>query len=152
MFHYSAYRRKNHSLILVEEVVKLFWCNYWQNAQITAAVHYFQSKPPEVFYKKSCSFKVRKYQTKIPMLGSVFNKVPGLRACNFITSKLQHSCFLVKFAKFSRISILKNIGKRLLLYIHYNSHHHFHNHHFHYHQEEGGERRVLQMFQKKRRT
>ena len=105
-------------------MVKLFCSNYWQNPQITAAVHYFQRKPPEVFYKKSCALKVRKYQTKIK------------RACNFITNKLQRRCFLVKFAKFLRIPILKNIGKQLLLYFHYNSHHHFHYHHFHYHQKQ----------------
>ena len=83
-----------------------------------------------------CSLKVRKYHRKLPVLESVFNKVAGVRACNFITKKLQHSCFPAKFAKFLRIPVLKNICKRLLLYLHYNSHHHFHFHHFHYHQKQ----------------
>ena len=30
------------------------------------------------------------------MLGSVFNKVTGLNACNFIKKKLQYKCFPVK--------------------------------------------------------
>ena len=80
-----------------------------------------------------CSLKVRKYHRKIPVLESVFNKVADVRARNFITMKLQHRCFPVKFAKLLRIPILKNICERLLLYLHYNSHDHFHFHHFHYH-------------------
>ena len=67
------------------------------------------------------------------MLESVFNKVAGLWACNFITKKLQHRCFPVKFAKFLRKPMLKNICERLPPYFHYNSHHHYQHHHFHYH-------------------
>ena len=58
----------------------------------------------------------------MPVLESVFNKVSGLRACNFITKKLQHRCFPVKFSKCLRIPILKNIYERLPLYFQYNSH------------------------------
>ena len=36
-----------------------------------------------------------------------------LKAYNFI-KRLQHSCFLVKFANFLRTPLLKNICKRLL--------------------------------------
>ena len=46
-----------------------------------------------------CSLKVRKYHRKIPVLESVFNKVPGLKACNFITKKVQHRCFSAKFLR-----------------------------------------------------
>ena len=35
--------------------------------------------------------------------------------CNFIKRRLQHRCFPVKFAKFIRAPILKNICKQLLL-------------------------------------
>ena len=49
------------------------------------------------------------------MLKSLFNKVAGPEACNFIKKKLQHRCFSVKFAKFLRTPILKNICERLLL-------------------------------------
>ena len=79
-----------------------------------------------------CSLKNRKYHRKTPVLESVSNKVAVVRACNFITMKLQHRCFPVKFAKLLRIPILKNICERLLLYL-YNSHDHFHFHHFYYH-------------------
>ena len=36
------------------------------------------------------------------MLESVFNKVAGLQACKFVKKRLQHRCYLVKFAKFLR--------------------------------------------------
>ena len=48
----------------------------------------------------------------------------------FITKKLQHRCFPVKFVKFLRILILKNICDWLLLCIHYNSHDYFKFHPF----------------------
>ena len=116
----------------MEELVKLFFGNYWQNLEITAAVHYFLKQPPEVFCKKMCSLKVCKYHRKIPVLGPVF-KSCRTWSLKFFTKKLQHRCFPVKFAKLLRIPILKNICERLLLYLHYNSHDHFHFHHFHYH-------------------
>ena len=36
------------------------------------------------------------------MLKSLFDKVAGLKACNLIKNKLQHSYFPVKYTKFSR--------------------------------------------------
>ena len=50
------------------------------------------------------------------MLESLFNEITGLQACNFIKKRLQHRCFPMKFAKFSRTLILKNMCERLLLY------------------------------------
>ena len=117
-------------------MIKIYCSNYWQNPQISGDVHYFQKQPSEVLCEKRCSLEVCKYHMKIPVLESVFNKFASLRASNFITKKLQHRCFPVKFAKFLRIPILKNIYQRLLLYFHYNSHHHFPYHHFHYYQKQ----------------
>ena len=48
------------------------------------------------------------------MLESLFKKAAGLKACNFIEKRLQHKCFPVKFAKFLKTTILKNICERLL--------------------------------------
>ena len=39
----------------------------------------------------------------------------GLKACNFVKKRLQHRCFPVKFSKFLRTPILKNICEQLLL-------------------------------------
>ena len=38
----------------------------------------------------------------------------GFQACNFIKTGLQHRCLPVKFGKFSRTPILRNIRERLL--------------------------------------
>ena len=37
-----------------------------------------QKQPPGAFYEKSCSYKVRNIDRKIPVLDSPFNKVAGL--------------------------------------------------------------------------
>ena len=63
-----------------------------------------------------CSLKVRKYHRKIPVLESIFNKVAGLRACNFIIKKLQQRCFPVKFAKFLKTPFLTEHLRWLLHY------------------------------------
>ena len=63
---------------------------------------------------KRCSSQFLKYHRKTPVLESLFNKVPGL-ACNFIEKRLPHRCFPMKFEKFLRANILKNICERLLL-------------------------------------
>ena len=49
------------------------------------------------------------------MLESLFDKVADLEACNFIKKRLQHRSFPLKFAKFLRTSISKNICERLFL-------------------------------------
>ena len=41
-------------------------------------------------------------------VGVSFNKLTGLKACNFIKKRLQHMCFSVKFAKFLRRILKKN--------------------------------------------
>ena len=51
------------------------------------------------------------------MLESLFSKVAGPQACNFIKKRLQLRCFSVKFSKFLRILCLKNIQKRLVLFL-----------------------------------
>ena len=67
---------------------------------------------PEMFCKKSVLKNFAKFHRKTSVLKSLFNKIPCLQACNFIKKRLQHSCFPVKFAKFLRTPILKNIGER----------------------------------------
>ena len=53
---------------------------------------------------------------KIAVLESLFNKIAGLKAWNFVKKRFQHRCFAVNIAKFLRAPILKNICKRLFLY------------------------------------
>ena len=52
---------------------------------------------------------------KAPVLESLYNKVAGLMACNFIKKRLQQRCYSVNIEKFLRTSILKSICERLLL-------------------------------------
>ena len=56
-----------------------------------------------------------KFHRKTPVFESLFNKVVGLQACNFLEKRLQQRYFPEKYAKFLRTPILKNICKRLLL-------------------------------------
>ena len=51
------------------------------------------------------------------MLESLFNKVVGLKACNFIKRRLQHKCFPVKFAKCLRVPFLQNLFSRVLFFL-----------------------------------
>ena len=48
------------------------------------------------------------------MLEFLFNKVAGVKACNFIKKRLHYTCFLVNFAKFLGAPTL-NICEQLLL-------------------------------------
>ena len=43
-----------------------------------------------------------KFPRKTPVLESLFNKIAGLEACNFIKKTLQRRCFPVKLAKLLR--------------------------------------------------
>ena len=54
---------------------------------------------------------------EVHLQASVLNKVAGPKVCNLIKKRLQHRCFPVKFAKFLRAPISKNIYERLLLSI-----------------------------------
>ena len=42
------------------------------------------------------------------MLESLFNKIAGLKACNFIKKRLQHKGFPMNFRKFTKTPILEN--------------------------------------------
>ena len=60
-------------------------------------------KQPQVFYKKAIPKKLAIFT------GKCFS------ACNFIKNRLQHRCFSVNIATFSRAPISKNICERLFL-------------------------------------
>ena len=42
------------------------------------------------------------------MVGSIFNKVAGVKTCNFINKRLQDRCFPVNITKFLRAAFLHN--------------------------------------------
>ena len=68
--------------------------------------------------KKGVLKKFRKLYRKIPVLESLFNKVPGLQPASFL-KRDSNMCFPVKFAKVLRTPILKNICERLPLEVFY---------------------------------
>ena len=64
--------------------------------------------------------KMYKFHRKTPVLESLFNKVAGRQAWNFIKKRLQHWRFPVKFAKFLRIppvAAYDNLFKRVTINI-----------------------------------
>ena len=82
------------------------------------------------FYKQSfadvlqnkCSWKFCKLHRKTLKSESLFNKVPGLKACNFIKKRLRHRCFPVKFAKCLQYLFLQNTpGSCFWVLINFNS-------------------------------
>ena len=59
--------------------------------------------------------KISQISLETPVLESLFNKVVGLLTYNFVKKRLQHRCFPVKFEKFLRTPILKNVWNMLFL-------------------------------------
>ena len=78
---------------------------------------HMQKHPLKMFCKKVILGNFVNRTGKRLVLESSFNKVLDSQACNFIKKRLQHIYFTVKFSKFSRALILKNICERLLLYV-----------------------------------
>ena len=67
-----------------------------------------------MFCKKGVFKNFANFTGKTPVLESL-RKTAGLQVCNFIKKRLQHGHFPVKFTKFLRTRILKNICQPLLL-------------------------------------
>ena len=84
----------------------------WEFAFILTKVT-FRSSRQEVFCKKGVLKNFAIFTGK-RLCWTLFNKVTGLQACNFIMKRLQHICFPVNIVKFLRTTILKKICKRLL--------------------------------------
>ena len=74
-------------------------------------------QPPEVFCKKKCFQKFRRFHRKTPVLESLSLFLIKLQACNFIKKRLQNRCFPVKSAKFLRTRLLLNFSGILRSYM-----------------------------------
>ena len=72
-----------------------------------------QKQPPEVFYKKGVLENFANFTGK-NLFKPIFDKVAGLKTCEYIEKRLQYRSFPIKFWKFLRTSFLKNICERLL--------------------------------------
>ena len=64
--------------------------------------------------------KISQISQEITCVGHtfLFDKVAELRVFSFIKKKLKRNWFPVKLAKFLRTPTVKNIGERLLRYLH----------------------------------
>ena len=62
-------------------------------------VQFVQKQPPEVFFRKDV-LKNFAYFTGKQLRWSLFNKVAGPQACNFIKKRIQHRCVPVKLENF----------------------------------------------------
>ena len=65
--------------------------------------HELKLRIPEAAFRR-CSSKlvflqILQIHRRTPVLKSLFNKVKGLKTCNFIKNRLQHRCFPAKFVK-----------------------------------------------------
>ena len=54
--------------------------------------------------RSRCSKNFRKFHCKTATLVFLFDKAEGSQPCNFITKRLEHRCFPVKFVRFLTIS------------------------------------------------
>ena len=79
--------------------IHLYICLY---IYIYIYIYFYQKKLPEVFYKKSCSWKFCNIHRKTLV-------------CDFIKKKLRHRCFPVNIAKILITPISKNTCEQLLL-------------------------------------
>ena len=79
--------------------------HFWYSAK--KCFSFVQKNPPEVFFKKTCSWELLDIYRKTPVLESLFNKVAGIKVYNFIKEKLQHRCFPMNIGNFLRMPILK---------------------------------------------
>ena len=59
----------------------------------------FQKQPPELSHKKAVLKNFTIFTRKHMLFESLFNKVVGLQACNFIKKRLYERCFPVNIAK-----------------------------------------------------
>ena len=77
---------------------------YVKHWKVEYFLHFNQKKPPEVFYKNSCSDKFLKIHRKITVPESLFGKTfkKVIDARNISKKRIKYRYFLVTFTKFLR--------------------------------------------------
>ena len=96
---YSFLQQMISVLILEPNLSKIFLQRYTKMFKShTLTVR--KNSHSKLFFKKDFKLQFRKFHKETPLLESLFNKVSGLKTCNFIKKRIQHSCFPLKFARF----------------------------------------------------
>ena len=88
--------------------VKSNWSSPWVN------LTYFSEAATRGVLWKKLFIKIFATLTGKHLCWSLFNKVAGLQACNFIKKRLQHRRFPLVKVKFLKTPMMKNLCKRLL--------------------------------------
>ena len=73
-----------------------------------------RSSRPQMFFKIDV-LKISQYSQENNCFSVSVNKVAGLKICNFIKKRLQHSCFPVNIVKFSETPLFTEHLRWLLL-------------------------------------
>ena len=99
--HWSLFLIKIQVFFYIKTYGGCFWLSHWFLFPAPLKTRVKLHKPLELFCKKRVQ-KFCKFHRKTPVLKSLFTKVVGLNACNFIKARLQHRYFIAKFTKFLR--------------------------------------------------
>ena len=77
----------------------------------TKELSQLQKQPPEVFYRKSCSYKFRNIHRKTPSLETLFNTVAsaGLKTCNCIKRDFNKVFFCEYCENFKNTNFQENL-------------------------------------------
>ena len=96
---YSFLQQMISVLILEPNLSKIFYKDILKCLSHTLS-RLERTSHSKMFFKKDFKLKFCKFHKETPLLESLFNKVSGLKTCNFIKKRIQHSCFPLKFARF----------------------------------------------------
>ena len=100
IFEVSVKSDEINYVILIKYMMNLFTANVLQlNVSIRPRSNKWRSSVKKGVFLKFC-----KFYSKTTVLEPLFNEAAGLKVYNFIKKSLQCRCFLVKFAKFLRIT------------------------------------------------
>ena len=85
-----------------------FMVKFWQVSNIVLKCNYKRCSIKKLFLNSNSNIN-----SEALVLESLFNKFASLQVGNFITKRLQHSCFPVSIAKFLKTYIVNDIFERL---------------------------------------
>ena len=91
----------------VETWMELMTAEFWHTSR--------QKQSPKLFCKKAVLKNFAIFTGKHLCWCLFLIKLQDFRPVTFIKNRLQHRCFTVNIAKFSRTSILKNICERIVV-------------------------------------
>ena len=94
-----------------------------ENSKVSQNFREISQKQPFRTSHRRCSIKkvflkILQISQENTFVGVSFNKVVGLKACNFIKKRLQHKCFPVNNVKFFRTAyFIEHLGWLLLTFV-----------------------------------